>query len=360
MNLIMFPESASLRNGYGIAVDYGYDILSPSTDDLIVWYTDDKALPRFKDGDVWMQRPGLVNAKRFKNMIMNRVGPEVTVSDLRFLKGKNFDNIHCDDVIFYRALRKLYPTQHLTIRFHNCYARIQDRKEILGMHLNIKFEINLRALTKLEREIFRDKNVHKIFLSEEDKGYYTSMTGRSDASVWAFDMDKNKAIQNRTTSCFDNKLVWFGGVQDHKIRSVNWFIEDVFPQILAEIPSVEFHLWGRDTEPFDNPDQHVFGHGVYSGNDIPLKDTALYINPDIIGGGVKLKLKSYFEGGVPFITTYFGFEGYNKDLLDDKYCIVSEMDKWADTIISLLNNKNHHFPKKEIYSYGEQNYNKYF
>jgi hypothetical protein len=336
MNLILFPESANLKNGYGIAVDYAYDKLQPTADDLIIWYTNEKTLPKFKLGDIVLRRPGIFSFKRLKNMALNKLGAEVVLSDLDIIKNMTFNNIYCDDVIFYRAIRKLFPEKYITVRFHNCFARIQDRKNILKIRENFMFEVKLSEYQKLEREVFRDNNVHKIFLSEEDKAYYTLMTRRSDCSVWPFKVDKRKAEKNREKVIFDNKLVWFGGLQDHKMGSMNWFIEDVLPKIKLEIPDLEFHLWGMNTKKLDNPESNIFGHGYYPNEGVPLKNTALFINPDIIGGGIKLKLKSYYEEGVVFITSPFGFEGYSSKLIDNKYCIVADLENWSKVIIATL------------------------
>lgn len=336
MNLILFPESSSLKNGYGIAVDIGYEILAPTEDDLIIWYTNDKDLPRYKDSDFVLSRPGLFSFQRLSNMLLNKLGTETDISDFRFIKGKKFNRIHCDDVVFYRAIRKLFPDKQINVRFHNCFSRILDRKRVLGMKMDLFFELKLRAYAMLEREIFKDKKCHKIFISDEDLKYYVSMTGCYDATVWPLKVDDSKGLNNRHEIRYDNKLIWIGGVQDHKKKSMIWFINEIFPKIRSRIPDAEFHLWGMNTLKFNSPDQNIYGHGFYSGSSIPFKDSGLFVNPDIIGGGVKLKIKTYFELGVPFITTPFGFEGYSQELVDGKYCIVVEMDKWTDTIIALL------------------------
>lgn len=39
MNLFIFPELARSNNGYGYAVEKDYLRLSPSNDDIVVWYT---------------------------------------------------------------------------------------------------------------------------------------------------------------------------------------------------------------------------------------------------------------------------------------------------------------------------------
>jgi hypothetical protein len=336
MNLILFPESASLKNGYGIAVDYAYNKLNPNNNDLIIWYTNDKDLPKYKESDIILRRPRLFSFKRLKNMLFNRLGAEVTTKDLHDIKAISFENIYCDDVIFYRAIRKLFPEKFITVRFHNCFSRIKNRKNILKIRENVMFEIKLLEYQKLEREIFRDKNTHKIFISEEDRAYYKLLMGRTDSSVWSFKLDENKAYQNRTEVLFDNKIVWFGGLQDHKMSSIYWFINEVLPKIKLEIPNIEFHLWGMNTIKLNSPKNNIFGHGYYTGKGFPFKETALYINPDIIGGGVKLKLKTYYEEGLIFITTPFGFEGYSLDLVDNKYVMVEDLDSWSEVIISTL------------------------
>ena len=98
---------------------------------------------------------------------------------------------------------------------------------------------------------------------------------------------------------------------------------------------MEFHLYGKNTERFNSPQDEIFGNGFYKGEGFPMENS-LYINPDIIGGGIKLKLMDLFEGGIPFISSPFGYEGYSKDLIDSKYCHVVESELWADYIVELL------------------------
>jgi hypothetical protein len=159
------------------------------------------------------------------------------------------------------------------------------------------------------------------------------MTGRTDGFVWPVAVNEQKTKSDVITG---NKLVWMGGVESHKKKSMQWFIESVFPVIKSEIPDVEFHIWGNRTKQFDNPSCGVFGYGFYNGNDFPFKISALYVNPDIIGGGVKVKLATYFENGLKFISTPFGFEGYNKNLVDNKSCYVVDTNDFADAIIHIL------------------------
>lgn len=338
MDLYLFPEAATQDSGYGMCVDSDYRRLAPKEEDRVVWYTSfgKEKMLHLKEDDIILRWNKTLSPKSFDNIMRRRPRAEVKRRELAALAGMAFDRIHCDDVLFYHAIRTLFPDKEFSVRFHNCYSRIYDRSQLLDADLDVKFKATLRLMFGLEKEIFRDRKVRKIFISDEDRDYYTAMYGRkSDSEVWSFSPDMERARKNRKKPEYANHLVWFGGVESHKKRSVDWFANEVFPEILRRVPDVEFHLWGRNTAVYDHPENHIFGHGFFNGEGLPLYP-ALYINPDVIGGGVKLKLMHLIEDGTPCISTPFGFEGYSQDLVDDQYCIVEEMDRWADRIVSIL------------------------
>ncbi|MDR1706514.1 MAG: glycosyltransferase [Prevotella sp.] len=337
MNLYLFPALASSQGGYNLGVLFAYNKLQVKQDDVVVWCLDKTDLVDnaqcIRKTDIFLKYPPLYSLRSLHKVLTDRFHQEIDYKAIAPLVKYDFEHIHCDEVTFYRAIRKLYPDKKIFIRFHNVFSRIKERERVLSVKQDWRFELKMRLFTKLEFEIFKDNNVYKIFISDEDRNYYTSMMGRTiDSEVWYYEPTVNKIEQNKLLP----KLVWFGGVEGHKTTSVRWFINDVFPKIKKQIPSAEFHLWGSQTNQFDNPTKNIFAHGKYLHDDLPLKGEALYINPDIIGGGIKIKLLTYFKEGVPFISTPFGFEGYKEALIDNQYCFVIEMDKWAEKIIQIL------------------------
>lgn len=338
MNLYIFPDAAYMSNGYGIGVNFAYNRLQPKEDDIVVWYTDvaKERMLHLRDSDFIVQKNAFFSMRSVTNIITGKDRTEPHYSDLSFLEKYDFETIHLDESFFYAPLRKMFPNKHFSVRFHNCYARIYDRQRMMGTKLDWKYMTKLKAMYKVEQAVFRDPNVFKIFISDEDRDYYRNIYGiYSDSETWAYIPDMNKAIANRKPLEFDHRLIWFGGIESHKKAAIDWFIKDVLPEVKKEIPDVEFHLWGKGSRQFNNPANSVFGHGFYDGEGNP-SETSLYVNPDIIGGGIKLKLQSLIESGVPFISSFFGYEGYSRDLIDDKYIIVEEEHKWAEHIISII------------------------
>jgi hypothetical protein len=341
MNLYLFPENANFDSGYGIACESDYRRIAPNYDDIVIWYSNNKKNIYLRESDYVLPRPSKKSFRRLNNLVNFNATSEVKLNDLSFLRNhklEDIENIFCGDVIFYNAIKRLFPDRKITVRFHNSFSRILDRKRVLGYKFDYIFEYNLRAFYTLETKIFRDNNTTKIFISKEDQDYYKLITGKDDSQLWSFDFNMNLSNKNRKKIKYNNKLVFFGGISSHKKQSIQWFIKTVFPEIISQIPNVEFHLWGNNTSKLNNPAKSIYGHGFFNSDGFPLRDEALYINPDIIGGGVKIKLMSYFNNGIPFISSPFGFEGYSKEYIDNKYCTVSTLNNWSRDIIRLLKN----------------------
>lgn len=339
MNLYLFPEAACHINGYGIGVEAAYKRLNIKDEDVVVWFTTvsrDKML-LVRDYDYIIKRPKLLSFRSVINTIRRTNRSEPFVSDLSFLRGRKFDVIYCDETWLYHPIRKLFPDEKLIVRFHNSFARIHDRLNLLPRKVDFLYKWTLYNMYHLERDVMNDANVYKIFISDEDRYYYTSHYGKtSDSENFGYAIDERTMLSHRKKIEIDNRLIWYGGVESHKKAAIEWFIDSVLPQIRIKFPETEFHLWGSGTLQFNNPSIGVYGHGFYEGNDMP-STSSLYINPDIIGGGIKLKMKTLLENGVPVISSPFGFEGYNYDLVDNDYCIVQEEELWADFICTYFN-----------------------
>jgi predicted MPP superfamily phosphohydrolase len=197
--------------------------------------------------------------------------------------------------------------------------------------------MTLFLFSRLEKTIFNDDKCEKIFISEEDRSFYSMITGRfSDSAVWKVVPNMEIVNNNRFVVEKPTKIIWFGGIHAHKIDSVRWFITDVFYKLRQKYPHLEFHLYGNNTMAFDNPKNNIYAHGRYQGTSLPNKADSIYINPDVSGGGVKVKLIQYFEEGVTFVTSPFGMEGYSSELFDNKcrYCV--QLDEWYTLLCGLF------------------------
>ena len=338
MNVYFFPTLPNPRDGYSIVVNSDFNTLKPQKDDLVVWYDMDLFHDTVPIGIV-VRGPARYDKKRLYNLVKGRLSCEFTKKDLKGINlPSNPSFIFCGDIHFYRVLRNFYPKEQITVRFHNCYTRISKRIELLDYaNPNKKFLINLYGNRQLEKLIFNDNNTKKIFISEEDRTFYTSMMGMyNDSEVWGVIPDFDKVKANRVKVEHPQKIVWFGGIQAHKADSVKWFIDEVYSLLQQKYSKIEFHLFGSGTSAFNDPDKSIYGHGRYEGDGMPFKSESIFINPDLTGGGVKVKLKQYFEEGVTFITNPFGYEGYSNRWIDNEYCYCVQLGEWYKVLDELF------------------------
>jgi hypothetical protein len=85
-------------------------------------------------------------------------------------------------------------------------------------------------------------------------------------------------------------------------------------------------MWGVGTERFANPQNGVYGHGFRRENGLPFDGDGLFVIPDLLGGGIKIKTGDALADGRAFITTPFGMEGYEP--AHDPNVLTADFESW--------------------------------
>jgi glycosyltransferase involved in cell wall biosynthesis len=97
------------------------------------------------------------------------------------------------------------------------------------------------------------------------------------------------------------------------IDAVLWFVDEVLPQICAEIPETHFYIVGQQPHERlarlrNRPDITLTGR-------VPdvrpyIAGAAIYIVPLRIGGGTRLKVLEAMAMGRPMVSTRLGCDGF--------------------------------------------------
>lgn len=341
MNLYFLPDAANGSSGHCIEIMRSLKRLNPDELNTIkIWYTSNTSGEFISKNDIFLPIHKKWSIQSFYNMFRGRIHTTISKKQLDFLKQYNpasLETIHLEDPMFYEAVRYYYPNHQLSVHFHNVFLRIKTRCQIFNIKVDYQYYLFLTLFSNLEKKIFRDPNAKKIFISAEDANFYYELSKCSDYEIWPVTVNQSLTQNIHNHFIWNRKFIWFGGIKAHKRQSVIYFIDNVFIPLRKLIPNLEFHLWGSGSNSFDNKSMNIFGHGFYKDSDFPDKDNSLYINPDLTGGGVKLKVKSFLENGITFISSPFGFEGYDSSLIDNKICHVVPMNCWFDYILNTFN-----------------------
>jgi hypothetical protein len=329
MRLIVLPCDPDSPGGYNRVAADDLRRLGAAPGDVVCVYLQRgrKASP----GHLVVQRPGRGSIRQFVNLASMRPFSDVWTSQLRpLLRGQAFDEIFCGDVIFYNALRSMFPHRPLTVRFHNLFGLAQARYAWRHGDIDLHFRLTLDLTARLERRICSDPLVHPVFINPREQEFYRLMWPTRPSDVWGVKVDAAAAVSGISQP----RLLYLGGTASHQVVGISYLIERVLPALSDLRRDVELHLWGDGTERFSKPLARVFGHGFWQGDGLPDGGNGLFVIPDLLGGGVKVKTGDALRDGVPFITTPFGAEGYEVPNATGR--IVAEMDEWASEIAAFF------------------------
>src|SRR5579885_720279 len=207
---------------------------------------------------------------------------------------------------------------------------------------------------------------HVIAVSDNDRQLMSAMTGPSRITVVPTGVDIKKysagaddeaaakngkggtrgGIKNNGGDAArdgkvenDAPLVVFLGSMDWEpnIDGVEFFCRDVWPRVLAEVPSARFRVVGRDPHPRV---RRLASGSVEVTGTVPsvvehLRAAGVVVVPLRVGGGTRLKIFEAMAAGKAVVSTTVGAEGldvtHGEDIL-----LEDEAAGFASSVVSLL------------------------
>lgn len=323
--LILLPVSPIGSGGYNRAVSYDLNRLEcDKTDHIIIYNHPGQFIPTGCD---CIERPTYYSFQRIINTMALRPSTDITEKLLaKKLKGKEYNEIFCGDVVLYRAARAIFPGKKIIVRFHNLFSLGKIRQETRKMSLDVRFRLNLFLFSKLECTIFRDNNIVPIFINENECQLFKLYYPGRNCELWCPELTKQVMPTTPTKASF----IYFGAHAHHQKPGIIWFLKKVFAPLKEKWPSVTMHFWGIGGGSFHNPERGIYHHGDYSGDFLPMAGEGLFINPDLLGGGIKFKVGEWLSKGVPFISTPYGIEGY--EFKPHENIIIADTDEWVNRL----------------------------
>lgn len=330
MRLLLLPIAPGDKSGYHKAVADDLRRLGSRADDVVVVHQ--------PPGDIRLAgarevlRPARRSPRRVLNLLQGRPMTDATAAELRAAVGsEGFDSIFVGDVTWYRAARDVFPGRRLTMRFHNFFSLPRSRAEFRSVSVDALFRMNMALFSRLEREICRDPLVDPIFITEVEEAFFKCHYPGRSTQVWSLDITQGPPPTRPTVP----RVAYFGSVASHQRIGLERFLRDVLPQARDRVPALEVHLWGHGSEAFSDPSSGVVGHGYFRGSGMPHGGDALFMVPDVLGCGIKIKVGDLLRDGVPFIATPYAMDGYRYTA--HQGVIVAELEDWPARIADYFN-----------------------
>ncbi len=146
---------------------------------------------------------------------------------------------------------------------------------------------------------------------------------------------------NVTTSNVITRTVFHLGSMDWRpnIESMNWFIQNVWPEVQKKHPDSIFHLAGKNTPSsfYALNDSSIKVHGeIESASDF-MNNYAIMVVPLFSGSGMRIKIIEGMALGKTIITTSLGAEGINVKHQND-ILIANNAQEFIDLLDKCLSN----------------------
>jgi glycosyltransferase involved in cell wall biosynthesis len=195
-----------------------------------------------------------------------------------------------------------------------------------------------RRLMSYEADVCRRFD-HVVWVTEEDRQAVSALptvtkNGHPSSSVIPICVAPTQ-IQPVVSDANRPRITFLGGLHwPPNAQGIVWFANQIFPQVLAELPAARLTVIGK------SPPAELAGAGVevtgYVADLMPyLTETTVFIVPLQAGGGMRVKILDAWSWGLPVVSTSIGAEGIEARH-EDNILIADNAQAFAQAIIRLF------------------------
>jgi glycosyltransferase involved in cell wall biosynthesis len=247
----------------------------------------------------------------------------------QILKSETFDIIHIESIYMapYIPLIRKYSKAKILMRLHNIehqiWVRLSENEHNPVMKL--AYRVNAHQLRRVERKILQEVDGY-MSISEPDYQYFNNTMPNVPGIVIPFginvdnyDMEDDDYIATDHPSLFHlGSMNWSPNVE-----GIEWFLDEVWPEILTAHPDLTFTLAGHDIpESIRNrQDKNVMVVGAVPDANEFMMDHDIMVVPLLSGSGIRIKIVEAMALGRVVITTSIGAEGL--DVQDGKHLFIA-------------------------------------
>jgi glycosyltransferase involved in cell wall biosynthesis len=258
------------------------------------------------------------------------------------LKKESFDIIHLEGLYLapYLPIIKQYSKAPVIMRAHNIEWKIWHK-----LASEEKGIVKKWYLTKLSKQLkIYEESVIDLFdgiatITNTDLEYWKKMGCKTPMAHIPFGVDLSTYVPGK--SKYPNSLFYIGALDWlPNLQGIDWFLKNVWTNILTKFPDVQFHIAGRnmpDSLRNGNYPNVVF-HGEVEDAKVFMEDYDIMLVPLLAGSGVRIKIIEGMAMEKPIITTSVGIEGIECKLGRD-VLVADEPAQFAEAVCHCIEDK---------------------
>lgn len=228
------------------------------------------------------------------------------------LSNEQFDVVHLESLFMtpYIATIRKFSEAKIVLRSHNLEHIIWERLASSSKNKAKKIYLNYlsKKLKSYEHNVLNEID-GLATISKDDTNRYKKINPNLPKVTIPFGIDlKDYHLQKAVK----DELFHIGAMNwNPNIDGIIWFLEEVWPGILKEVPELKIHLAGRETPDwlFKMGNKSLKVHGEVESAALFMKDFSMMLVPLLSAGGMRVKIIEGMARGKCVITTTIGAEG---------------------------------------------------
>jgi len=225
---------------------------------------------------------------------------------------------------------------------HNVETVLWMRRVQFAASWAVRVVLRLECAKMFRYERTQVRRFHRVFaVSERDRQTMSSMVDASRISIIPTGVDLTKYRYDPALRPAEPLVVFTGSMDwEPNIDGVEYFVRDIWPKVLGQIPEARFRIVGRDP---DSRVKKLASSSVEVTGTVPsvidhLREAAVLVVPLRIGGGTRIKIYEGMAMGKATVATSVGAEGLDvrsgHDLL-----LADEPRQFAEGVVTFLSNE---------------------
>jgi hypothetical protein len=290
----------------------------------------------------------LIDAKKYIRSFLYSIITRRPAVEYRYYQSKNafiqkinfqyFDYIITQGVLLGRMIEGI-NLSHIKAKvlmshdcFHNAYNKIWKTKNNFQ---KLPWYFEEKLLKMHEKKSFRLHN-KKYAITKHDFNMYNSHGINCDGVFHRFpnfNITNNK-IENKRIK----KFVTIGRVDDRKSSGLSQFITHVFKKLKLTDNEYEYHIIGKGSKNFDEPNAGVYGYGFVENLDLFTNNNYIFVNPQFQVSGLQFKLLYALQNKMVILSNINSAKGFNQNIQD--YMLLYQGYNHALNLIKNYNSNN--------------------
>lgn len=230
-------------------------------------------------------------------------------------------------------LRQRHPEVLQGVRSHNClvkgFAGMDQRGSLVSRWA---WRLELARIHRFEQEMCSTADAFWA-ISSQDAAEYQARLGIEPDGILGVSLDADRYC--RVPPGDAASVVHVGSADLRKGAGLRCFLAQGWPRVRTQIPQAKLVLGGRGTDGLADPSQGVEGLGFVADDRDVLARGQIFLNPQQIGAGIKLKSITAMLAGKALVSTPTGIEGVEGR--EGRHFFVAETSQaLADKIVALM------------------------